>query len=146
MKHNIFTRRNRKKQPARPPVVYTLPRDLEQVKAQASTMGGMVVIQQHYPDNVITERSNIELAAHLVANRQMEWCQSQGKQLSNDASGYIQAFVQSFADAYQSMVIALERDPEKHAKYMQVFGEMSMGNACMAVLSHPGMEKEQVVI
>ncbi len=144
MKH-LFKRRKRK-QPAAPPALYFLPRDLEQVKEQASTMGGMVVIQQHYPDNVITERSNIELAAHLVANRQMEWCQSQGKQLSNDASGYIQAFVQSFADAYQSMVIALERDPEKHAKYMQVFGEMSMGNACMAVLSHPGMEKEQVVI
>jgi len=143
MKHRLFKRHH--KQPARQ-VVYTLPGALEQVKAQASTMGGFVVIKEHWPLHVITERSNVELAARVVCNRQMEWCQSQGKQLSNDVPGYIQAFTQSFADAYQSMVIALERDPEKHAKYMQVVGEMSMGNACMAVLSHPGMEKEQVVI
>ncbi len=64
MKHNIFTRRNRKKQPARPPVVYTLPGALAQIREQAATMGGMVVIQQHYPDKIITDRANVELAAN----------------------------------------------------------------------------------
>jgi len=140
MKKRFTFKRNRK-QPASPPALYSFPRDIEQVKAQASTMGGMVVIQQHYPDKLITERSNVELAAHLVCNRQQEWCQSQGKQLSNDIPGYTQAFITAFADAYENMITALQSDETKHSKYMEVFGGMNVGEACNTVLSYP-KEKE----
>jgi hypothetical protein len=135
-------KRKRKAAPAERPVVYSLPGDLAAIQEQASTMGGFVLLKEHWPDKVITSRANIELAAHLVCNRQQEWCQSQGKALCNDVPAYVQAFCEAFADGYQSLIIGLQRDPGKHARYMSVFGPMPMGEACQTVLTYPKEEQE----
>jgi hypothetical protein len=59
----LFTRRKRKAARAERPVVYSLPRDVAAIQEFASTIGGMFVIKEHWPDSLVTKRAAYTLPA-----------------------------------------------------------------------------------